>query len=444
MKINLSTLFRPLAIVLCGYVANLLVSIMMTNMMSIDHFGIVNYAVTILAITSSFILLGTNSSSKRFLSSYLFEHNNDKTDDYVHWNLNIVYIPLKISFILSVFLFFIVDPLELFYIGKITNVPQVATFLLVVSPLIASTQLVSSFLLCDDHVDSSTFLNTMGYYCLSLIGLGLYYLFFFESHLHKANLTNILTVMFVSNLSLFLIAIYILKNKSPHLYKSVRTFDKNAHKPKESAKWLKNAETQLFLNITIQIISRVDYLLLVFFSPTHAQLAIYGIASKITSAISLIPVGLFRHLQNKISIDITSDEKKQELQYLWNQTLKYNVAILLILALLIQNCQPFLTSVFGPQYLPAMSIIKIKTIGFLIYSMSGTSSSLLQYSGYANYVSGGYIIKVITFIVSALILHPLYALEGIAYAVLISTIFFQIYLYICIRYYLNFKPYGIF
>lgn len=446
MMISLNKLFRPLSIVVIGYFANLLVSVMLTKMISIEHFGLINYAITMLSITSSLILFGTNSSSRRFLNAYLFEHREHKVKDYINWNLNIIFVPLKISYIISLILFFYVDPLELFFIGRITEVTQIVTYLFVASPLIATNQLIAIFLYCDDQIAVSTFLNQIGFYSLMLISLSLIYFLKTATghHSHQVSLANTLTVMFSCNLVLFFISICTLKIKSPHLYNYIRKFNKNKHVSKESNEWLTSTKRQLLLNVTIQFSGRIDYILLVLFSPTGIQLALYGIATKITSSILLIPTGLFKYVQNRISVDLKSDERKQDFQKLWNNTMKYNVFLTLTLALLIQNCQPFLASVYGPKYLPAMDIIKILNLRYLISSISGSSNALLQFSGHVNKVSYGYGIKVIIFLISSVILYPLYMLNGIAYASLISTIFFQIYIFICVRYFIKIKPFGIF
>ena len=131
MSRDLTKIFVPLFILLAAFIFNYVTSIMLANIMSIEKYGLVNYAITVINITAAFILIGTNSSAKRFLNAYLYEHHTNKTTSYINWNLSIVYIPVKFSLILGLFMLVVVDPLELFFIGRITDGTQIMIFLLV-------------------------------------------------------------------------------------------------------------------------------------------------------------------------------------------------------------------------------------------------------------------------------------------------------------------------
>ena len=444
MSRDLTKIFVPLFILLAAFIFNYVTSIMLANIMSIEKYGLVNYAITVINITAAFILIGTNSSAKRFLNAYLYEHHTNKTTSYINWNLSIVFIPVKFSLILGLFLLLVVDPLELFFIGKITDGTQIMIFLLVASPLLASANLVASFLLCDDHIEVSTFLKQMGFYSLMLIGVYIYFTFVFNTPVNKATLEHVLILMFICYLVLMVISIFMLKKKSPKIYQTIVDFEKKGFCKKESSAWQQSARRQLLLNLMLQLVKRIDFLLLVLFSPTTTQLAAYGIAIKTAAFLELVPKGLFQHLKNKVSIQLKSETKKQQLQLLWNQSLRYNVIITIIAAMMVHNCQHFIVNVFSDSYLPAIALIKILNISFLVFAIGGDKTMLLQFSGYANYVTGSFIVKIISFLIFAAILNPIYGITGIAYAALISSIISEIFILICIKHFLKFKPYGIF
>ena len=101
--VGLNKIFTPLIILLLAFFANYATSILLANIMSIENFGIINYALTLIPIAAQILLLGTGSSAKQFLNRYIYDHEENQTSSYVNWNINIIYWPLKISIILGFF-----------------------------------------------------------------------------------------------------------------------------------------------------------------------------------------------------------------------------------------------------------------------------------------------------------------------------------------------------
>ena len=440
----LSKIFTPLIILLLAFVANYSTSILLASIMSIENFGIINYALTMIPIAAQILLLGTGASAKQFLNRYIYDNEAYQASSYVNWNINIIYWPLKISIILGFFTLIVIDPLEIIFLSKITETTRLATYLFVASPMLAGINLISSFLLCDDHIELSTFIKTMGFYSLLLSCIFIYTIFFYIDGF-ATPLESILRIMTLCYILLIIIALYALRKSSPNLFNSLTQFKKIPVFNKEThPKWEKTAKKQLLYNVSNTFIARMDFMLLALFSPTHAQLAIYGIAIKTASILEKVPKGIFQHLSPKISILTKDDQTKKELQRLWNQSLKYNVIIMIFFAFLLRQCDTLILYIYSDSYIPVLDIIHIMNWSFFIYAIGGSKEILLQYSGYVQYINVANLSRPIIFLIISFFLYPTYGLKGIASASLITTILNQIYIYICIKYLLKFKPYGLF
>ena len=100
--------------------------------------------------------------------------------------------------------------------------------------------------------------------------------------------------------------------------------------------------------------------------------------------------------------------------------------------------------IYSDNYKPVLDIIHIMNWSFFIYAIGGRKEILLQYSGYVQYINVANLSRPIIFLIIGFFLYPIYGLKGIALASLTTTILNQIYMYICIKYLLKFKPYGLF
>lgn len=447
-KNQLNIIFGPLLIFLFAYFINYTLNITLANLLTISSYGLVNYTITLVKITSAILLIGTNSSSKRFLNTYLYDNHTSKISSYISWNLNLIYIPMKISIILAACTLLIIDPLEMSFIGKITPWTQVITFLLLASPALAAAYILASFLLCDDHIKIYTFIRRMGFYTILLMFLCFFNAFILPAlDQQKIALTNVLRIMFASYLILLGIAYYYIKKISPKIHKNIVTFKFNAT-PKNgdthTKRWNESAKRQLPLNLTYQFIRRMDLILLVLFTSNTTDIAIYGVALQTSIFLEKIPLGLFQHIKNKVSILFRTSKGKQQLQKHWNQSLKYNFILLTSTAIILNvYFKPILIFMYGAQYESAFDLIQILNLSFYVYSLGGDQMILLQYTGYANFATFGNISRVVLYTLSAWILHPIYGLIGIACASLIACTLTQLYYLILIKYFLKIKPYGI-
>lgn len=442
--VGLNKIFTPLIILLLAFFANYATSILLANIMSIENFGIINYALTLIPIAAQILLLGTGSSAKQFLNRYIYDHEENQTSSYINWNINIIYWPLKISIILGFFTLIVIDPLEIIFLSHVTETTRLVTYLFVASPMLAGINLISSFLLCDDHIELSTFIKAMGFYILLLSCICTYTIFFYTDGF-ATPIESVLRIMTVCYILLIIIALFVLRKHSPILFNSLTQFEKTpVHNKETHPKWQKTAKKQLFYNVSNTFIARMDFMLLALFSPTHAQLAIYGVAIKTASILEKIPKGIFKHLSPKISILTKDEQTKKELQRLWNQSLKYNVIIMIFFAYLLRHSDTLILYIYSDNYKPVLDIIHIMRWSFFIYAIGGRKEILLQYSGYVQYINVANLSRPIIFLIIGFFLYPIYGLKGIALASLTTTILNQIYMYICIKYLLKFKPYGLF
>ena len=89
--------FSILLISVVGYIATYLFNCFLTRHMLPNNYGAISAAISLLTILGTLSLIGTDTTSKKYLAKYLFNNKTSHTNHFLHWSLRLL---LKNSLIL--------------------------------------------------------------------------------------------------------------------------------------------------------------------------------------------------------------------------------------------------------------------------------------------------------------------------------------------------------
>ncbi|MDG2348812.1 MAG: hypothetical protein P8L77_05055 [Gammaproteobacteria bacterium] len=442
LKLRKSTLqkaFIPMIISFIGFSSNYALSIALANVLNKDQFGVISYTLMINSLLATFIALGTDSNSKNFLTLYIKEKALRRLNFYISWNIEVFSKPVIISLILFSILFFIIDPFTLYFDHQLTEFEKITTTILFTAPFYAATSILSNYLLCDFKVKLFTYFFYMQTNALMamLILVAIY------TDLLQASLSLILTLFILVNIFNLISCLIAIKIKSPIIYEC---FKHRYHKKKLATKmhtWNKGARAQLITNFLKKAMLKIDFIIMIYFSQSHAELGIYGIAMNTAIILTAIPIGVFQHIVPSISSIVKSSKDKKMVQALWNQSLLINTLVVFLGAYgLHLYAKEIILCFYGPGFIDAAQLIQIMCITYTFTSICGCKSALFAFTGNTTYANFTYYMRIVLCIILAYAFKD-YGITGVAYASLISEFTRTVISIILIRKTLNFKSLGV-
>lgn len=397
-----------------SYGISYIFNVILSHNLSDGLYGNFNLALKTLSIFSFFVLLGTASSAKRFLSEYLSENDDTDSSDYIRWNLKFIARSVTIFLSLLTAFFLLMIALHLFQLKHIGSY-HLAVYLLFITPLCALSTLIASYLECNNNVIIYNVINHGNFLLFSIIILAIVYFF------HPAFNNLLLWVITFSVYGLLccieciLAAIYLPNDIVQTLLRFTEPLAN-----KSSAIWEKTA-LKLVLNQLIYLIASIIDLYAVKFFTDKTAIDQYSAILSVSSIITLVAASIFSLLVASISFDI-KNKKYADLQQSIDRSNRNNFIILFFITFFIIYFGHFILSLFGPGYDTEISYttLIILTLGYYFSTFSYAAIQLLSYSGNAIwlvYVACAEIILVILF---AMILTPLYGIRGAAFASVVT------------------------
>lgn len=172
------------------------------------------------------------------------------------------------------------------------------------------------------------------------------------------------------------------------------------------------------------------------------NLGIYTVVSFIPTVIQTPLMALDRISASKIAFELHENNTK-ELQAIYYKSCKYLFIIGCFLAVVINTNIADLLSFIKPEYLVALPIVPIVSIGYLFNMAGGTNTSILLYSG-GKWESALLIIVafVLTFILD-IVLIPKIGMLGAAYSIAITAMLFTLLKFYLMKKRFGFQPYNL-
>lgn len=404
------------AISLLSYGINYLLNVFLARHLSAALYGDFSLGLKLMTFLAIFILLGTNTSNKKFFQEYLGHSSHEHLHAYLKWNFSF----LKKSILISMGIM-LVFSLAMFFLHlteiKIISEHHLAIYFLWASPLMAMCLFVSSLYNSNNHFFlSSLFRNFLYYFIMLVLFIGL--VFLINSEIQTV---HILAIVFLSLTILFAMQLFIMQRNSPFLFKTVRAA--LVFKPIHSDNTWRTTSLYLLTNTVIfQAVCALDLLLVELMHKNPAAVGWYAAVLTITGINWLIESTANNYLGPHISSSLKNG-KKAELQNYLNHITYMKMALLLISSSLMIFYSKKILLHFGPGYIAAEAAFIISVIASLLSGVFSSSSIILAYSGHEKKLTLFSLIQFFILLIAGIIGVHFFGLEGVATAGAISTLY---------------------
>lgn len=411
------TILTLIFISIVGYFSAYLFNLVLAHYLTPVRLGECNLAIRTLDILASLTLLGTNISSRRFLSRFLTRYDEQALQAYIKWNIQLLTASFIICLALAFTSYFVMHALHIWHIKDIKTY-HMAIYMLWVAPLAALFLLLNSYLLCADYVIMSNLLQN-----LKII---FYILFFLIITLFAApnfHALSVSSIFFMSFFVLVFIEFKFITRYTPALFNVIIQavfYNQQVENPKD---WLTVSLRMVMNNLLYLFLVTIDLILVQFISPNKASVGLYAVALTIVSAIMIIPKNIQGALKAHISVLLEGRQGHAQLQKKINLLNRYTLGIILLISGVILMFSNQLLSHFGHIYLQAEQTLVILTVAYMIAGFSQSATTLITYSGQEKLLLKISILEIIVLIVSGIIMTYLYDITGTAIATLLAMLF---------------------
>lgn len=401
---------------LLSYAVTYSLNVFLARHLNAAVYGDFSVGLELMMFMAAFLLLGTNTSSKKFFQEYLNSSNPERLHAYLKWN----FLFLKKSILISTTIMIVFSlAMAFLHITKIKMIGEhhLAIYFLWASPLMAICLFISSLYNSNNHFFlSSLFRNFLYYFIMLILFIGL--VFLIDS---KIKTIHILAIVFLSLLILFATQLFIMQKNSPFLFTTLRSA--LLFKPKDpDSTWRKTSLYLLTNTVIFQAVCTLDLLLVELMHKNPAAVGWYAAVLTITGVNWLIESAANNYLGPNISPSLKSG-KKAELQNYLNHITYIKMALLLISSSLMIFYSKKILLHFGPDYIAAEAAFIISIVTSLISGLLSISSIVLAYSGYERKLTFFSLIEFFILLITGIIGVHFFGLKGVATASAIATLY---------------------
>ena len=403
-------IFCIMAVAIFGYLTKYIFNIMLANYLKPSLYGDFNIAVRVLGIITSFALLGTNMSSKRFMSRYLRQHDHYNLHNYIKWNINIIRVSFSICIIVALGSYLIMHALHIWHIKDIRTY-HLAIYMLWIAPLASILSLLASYLLCANRPIFYKTVSNLFYFfatCVFMITVTM-----FDITFDSYSLTTVLFISF--SLLITLVVLFIIK-KTPALFTTITSAVRSKHKHLIQPDWVVVSVRMAANGLISLIIFSLDLIIVEIISPVENAVGLYAAALTISSFLIVIPQNLYSLLTVQVSEPLKTEQEKIKLENNIRQLNKYSMLVTLLIGAGAYVFSTKLLAHFGPIYLQAESVLHILIIGFIAIAYSQAATTMLTYAGYEKIMLNISIAALFTLLVLCPIMTYFYGILGTATA----------------------------
>ncbi len=430
-------------IAVISYFAQYLFNIMLSHLLSSMDYGDFSVGLKTFGLVSSFLLLGSGTASKRFLSRYLFSRDNASAEQYMLWSLKIF---LLSSFIFMIFLMLLFIVMLLLHLGHIYSVKEyhIAVYLLFLTPFGALALLLNSFLQSNNNVVLNAFFLS-GRFFVYIFVRGLASYFFHPTVDNKFLFLLTLIVFCLLNCIELIVLFLCLPRSLINTLISIKDYQFV-----KCPIWKKTSGRLILNQLIFLTLSTIDLYAVKFFNHTQDGLGQYAAILTISGITWLITNNTYSFLAPKISTMIANQgietPGEPTLQMGINRGNAINLLMGSIVTFLLLFFGYTLLRSFGHTYATQVSYVAlaILVIGNFLASFCRSSTLILAYSGNELWLIYGSIGELILIVVLASILTIFYGIIGTALATAITVCTKAIFYIMVVRRTLQVKPVSLF
>lgn len=401
-----------------SYFLKFILTIYLTHHLTPAAYGDLSIALTLLAITTSFALLGTNNVSVKFLPHYLSLEDMSVLENFLSWIFKVVTISFITCLFLSVLLVTAMFFLHALGIKDI-NSYDILMFVLWITPFAAFALLLENFILSNNHPIISYILQNDFARLLQLI------LFFTAISILQIKFSNLMftVILILCYVILIIIGLFVIYTENRKIFNFFR-----AHliytRHKIDPEWKAMAFKVILTGLLHLTVSGADLFILRFISPHRSQVGMYAVVWIICNILLLVPQSIYTLVLPKIGQYTRKDSiyPLAMFQKLLNKINGVVVSILVILALTFIILGKPILLLFGPIYMTAYAVLVLCTIAALLSALSVPAGKILFYSSNINILIKINIFNLMMTLLLGSILTYYYTIIGISITCLIVHI----------------------
>lgn len=409
MALSIQENYRvPLTLLLAytiAYLASYLFNVFLANVLGASMYGDYSLGMRILSVVAPIILLGTTSSSRRFIANYLVSKQQDDVTKYVVWNTRLFLCMSAVTIALITLSIIILIALHVYNLQDIKTY-HIVIYLLYAAPILGLTQLSYSILLAFNRYSFATYVSNVAPYFL--MNLFLLLLWLYVRNIHSILIAG---VVLLAYLCVNLVMILYMHYKIPELNLTKIFLSKEKINKKSSQEWLGTAKRFMFNGIVFTCINAIDLLTIELVLDNENLVGYYAATLMITKIILLIRVGFNAYISVKVSQLIN---EKAELQSMFKKVSTLQLCIIAILCLLLLLFSNTLLLHFGTGFLEAKIPLEILIIGTGIAVFLTPGSMALLYSGNEKTVLLTNSVTLISYVIVCPIMTYYFGLVGTA------------------------------
>ena len=420
-----------LLIPLFSYAIKYAYNVLLAHLLKGGLYGDFTIGLKTLIFFSSLMLLGTATTSKRFLSAYLQKHNEATQLDYVRWNLRLIAKSFIFFMSCLIVLVIVMMLLHVFSYKEFTGY-HIAVYMVFLSPLYAVASLLIIYTECGDNVYWYNLLSRNGIPIVYILVFLVEY-FVFSSHFSNVTLWLIsLITLFILNIISLILAFFYLPNI---VFKNIVGLNKIfSYDIVVSSEWNKASKHFIIsenLFIIVNIISL--YIIKLCASDTFAVNE-YAVIVAIGIFVWTISGCIAARLEPVIYSCFKENNKKNLQKYL-NQCSWMNFLVSSCATVLLIYFGKDILRTFGADYsTPALSeALIILLLGYYIGTFGQLANRLLALSGNEVWLIYITIVELTLIVVLGVMLTIKYNVTGMVIAETI-TIIFKVLFYIIVSY----------
>ena len=431
------SLFFLLFFGIFSYLFSFFVNTIISKYLTPDVYGDFSIAYRSIFVISFLLLVGTNTSSVKYLSSYFDVKDHNRVNMFISWNLKLITRTFAISIGVFVIFYLILLILHIISFENFTSY-HYSVYAFWLAPFSAFYILLASYILSLKKNNISIFFQKMATY----LGLGIFLfvaIFFFEISVHYF---IILLFLFITFCLIIIAELIFIKRILARENIKVDLKTDNRSNKSESKKWMKDSINYTSVQVVFNLIFIIDLLIIEWIQPNEHSIGYYAAMLVIGNILWEAPRAITLYLAPRITPLIKKMEYK-ELQVLINKISLLTILTLLILLLLLIIFSNYLLSLFGEMYTSVQIPLIVLCFGYAFGAMSLANARILMFvdSRKTLYIN---ISELIVLVITGVVLTYYFGLLGMSFSVLISSLFKAGLMFFHVKKRLPIKPFGFF
>jgi O-antigen/teichoic acid export membrane protein len=386
-----------------------------------EYYG--DFAITIrsVAIISLVLLLGTNISSVKYLSTYFDSNNSANINHFLKWNLKLVFKTFLASFVCFILFYSLLIVIHQINLKNFASY-HYSLYALWLAPFSALYILLASYLLSYKWNNLALFFNKIA--MNALLVLFLFVTVFFLNI--SIQFYHILLFLFITFCVIIAVELYLV-NRVLLRHNIKLTKDDIKIDPKTKREWLFDSFRLTSVQLIFNLVCFADLLIIELIHPNEHATGYYAAMLVIGNILWVVPSSVTSFMAPRIT-PLIEKEKYTELQDVINTTNYVNLPILIITLLVMIIFADFFLSLFGASYSQVQIPLIILCVGYFFGAISLSNARILIFLDSKKILFIN-ILELVILILVSIVLTYLWGILGMSIAVLLSAAIKAIIMY---------------